>query len=286
VTPGEASAPPQLAAVQALLKDAFRLGTPIPEDAGLASRVSAHVSGNDRFSPAEQADIYRRQYFLRHVDSLIEDHPGLVHYLGDDGFEQLANAYLEKHPPTSYTLRDLGADLATFLATYDGVPEDMRELLCDLARYDLHVVELFDAADVPPPDAERLRALPEDAWLTRPLVFNPQLRLHAFGYPAPEIRNAIRDGEHSKEPPPREPPPREPTRYGIFRRDHVVSFERLSPQAFELLSLLKAGVPLQTACEKLSETMSDEDARIVEAEVGAWFQRWASWGWILDVEAA
>ena len=27
------------------------------------------------------------------------------------------------------------------------------------------------------------------------------------------------------------------------------------------------------------------NAAKVEDEVGAWFQRWASWGWILDVEA-
>lgn len=280
--------PRALSRTMDLLQRVFRLPEAIPQDQPLAQSVAEHVAGNDRLSPAEQADIYRRQFFLRHVDALAEDHIGLVHYLGEDGFERLARAYLAAHPPTSFTLRDLGADLATFVAAWDGLADPMRSLCADMARYELCVVEVFDAADVAPPDAARLAAIPEEAWLTRPLVFNPHLHLFAFDHPVPDLRRAIKkaglEGE-PPEPPPKVPPPKEPCFYGIFRRDDMIAYERLTPEAHALLDRLMRGAPLAAACEELSRSLTEETAAAVEAEVGGWFQRWASWGWILDVEA-
>ncbi len=280
--------PRSLSETMGFLQGVFRLPEAIPDDPSLAPRVARHITGNDRLSPSEQADIYRRQFFLRHVDALADDHAGLVHYLGDEGFERLARAYLEEHPPRSYTLRDLGADLATFVETWDGLDEPVRSLCIDMARYELCVVEIFDAVDVPPPDAARLASVPQEAWLTRPLVFTPHLRLFRFDHPVPDLRRAIKKAgleEDAPELPPREPPPKEPSHYGIFRRDDMIAYERLTPEAHALLTLLTRGTPLAAACEDLSQTLTEEAAARVEAEVGGWFQRWASWGWILDVEA-
>jgi hypothetical protein len=268
----------QLDRVQAFLKDAFQLSTPIVDDAPLATRVAEHVTGNDRLSPAEQADLYRRQFFLRHVEALLEDHPGIAHYLGEDGFEAFACAYLAKHPPKTPSLRDLGADVADFAATWEGLPEHLRPVCVDMARYELCIVELFDAENVPPPDAAQLAAVPQEAWLTRPLVLTPLLRLLEFRHPVPELRVAIKLGECAAEP-----PAPEPAYHGVFRRDDRIAFERLPAEAFALLRLLAGGAPLAGACEDLSRTLTDEAAARVESEVGDWFQRWASWGWILGV---
>ena len=282
-------APRSLSRTMELLQRVFRLPSAIPDDPALAPIVAEHVAGNDRLSPSEQADLYRKQFFLRHVDALAEDHAGLVHYLGEGGFEELARAYLAAHPPSSYTLRDLGADLAAFVATWEGLSDPVRSLCANMARYELCVVEIFDAADVGPPDAARLAAVPQEAWLTRPLVFHPHLRLLAFDHPIPDLRRAIKKAGLEggpPGPPPREPPVKEPCFYGIFRRDDVIAYERLAPEAHALLDRLMRGAPLASACEDLSRSLTEEAAAAVEAEVGGWFQRWASWGWILDVEAA
>jgi len=298
---------PELDRVQGFLQEILRRDGELTESPDLAPRIAEHITGNDRLSPAEQADLYREQFFLRHVESLEEDHIGIAHYLGEEAFDAFARAYLRAHPPRTRSLRDLGADLATFAATYDGFPEGLRDLVVDMARYELLLVDVFDAADVPPPDGPRLAAIPEDVWLTRPLVWTPHLRLLALSYPAPELRIAAKKaaheaaheahpGEaalalehhahlHAADGAPKAPPPREPAYYGIFRRDDIVAFERLTAEAHGLLELLTAGESLASGCEKLSSRLTDEEAAKVEAEVGAWFQRWASWGWILDVRA-
>jgi hypothetical protein len=271
---------PQLDRVQAFLQEAFRLDDKLVDQPELAPRVAEHVSGNDRLTPSEQADLYREQFFLRHVESLEEDHLGVAHFLGDEGFERLARAYLRAHPPVTPSLRDLGADFARFVASWDGMPAELRELCTDMARYELTLVDVFDAADVPAPDGARLAQIPQDVWLTRPLVWTPHLRLLASGYPVPELRLAAKRGDLT-----RDVPPREAAYHGVFRRDDVVVFERLEPEAFRLLVLLTGGASLASACDQLSASMSDDEAAKVEAEVGEWFQRWASWGWILDVES-
>ncbi|MEZ4297969.1 MAG: DNA-binding domain-containing protein [Polyangiaceae bacterium] len=270
---------PVLPRVQSFLQEALRLPDELQDTPSLTSRIAEHITGNDRLSPAEQADLYRRQFFLRHVDSLRDDHYGIAHYLGDDAFEAFARAYLAQHPPRTPSLRDLGADIARFTDTWSGIPAHLHDLCLDMARYELLFVDLFDAPDVPPVDAKRLAAIPEDAWLTRPLVLTPLLRLAAYRYPVPDLRIAIKEERAASEP-----PAPEPSFYGIFRRDDAVCFQRLAPEAHDLLQLLLAGEPLASACDTLSRRLSPERAAAVETEVAGWFQRWATWGWILDVE--
>jgi len=140
------------------------------------------------------------------------------------------------------------------------VPEHLRSVCVDMARYELAMVDLFDAADVPPPDVERLRAVPQEAWLTRPLVLTPLLRLLEFRHPVPELRLAIKQGER-----PSEPPPPEAVYYGVHRRDDRIAFERLPAEAHALLGRLVSGEPLASACEELSQTLTEERATEVEA---------------------
>lgn len=280
---------PDLDRAQAFLQALFRLDDAIVQRPELAASVAEHVSGNDRLSPSEQADLYREQFFLRHVESLEEDHVGLAYYLGHEGFDRFARAYLRAHPPRTPSLRDLGADVARFAATWDGVPDDRRELCVDMARYELAIVDLFDAADAPAPDGERLAKIPEDVWLTRPLVWSPHLRLLASGYPVPELRILAKKAiaaRDATDPSPRATAPlREASYHALFRRDDVVVFERLTAEAFRLLVLLTGGASLAGACEDLSRTMTADEAAKVSSDVGEWFRRWASWGWILGVEA-
>src|SRR5689334_17295103 len=100
--------PAPLEELQGFLEQAFRRHEPIVSDESAAAACGAHVRGNDRLTPAEQTDIYRRQFWLRHIESLQEDYIGLAHVLGEDGFDAFCHAYLDAHPPRTPSLRDLG----------------------------------------------------------------------------------------------------------------------------------------------------------------------------------
>ena len=70
--PREPMAPPGLAEVQSFLTRVLQRPEAIVGDAELEVSCSRFVTGNARVTPAEQVDIYRRQYWLRHDDALLD----------------------------------------------------------------------------------------------------------------------------------------------------------------------------------------------------------------------
>src|SRR5215831_16934936 len=98
----------------------------------MVEKAPAVATGNARLSPVEQLDIYREQFWLRHVGVMEEDFVSIVTLLGHDGFHDLARAYLTACPPRTFTLRDVGDRLADFVATDPAYQDDL--LLADLAR--------------------------------------------------------------------------------------------------------------------------------------------------------
>lgn len=267
----------KLADVQAFLASAFRREAHVWDDPALEAACALHVTGNDRLSPDEQVDIYRRQFWLRHVDSMIEDYPGLRFVLGDDGFERFAHAYLAAYPPKTPSLRDLGADVLAFAATYDGFG-DRRGVALDMLRYEHAFVDLFDGADVPPLDPAKLAAMPEDGWEKARIKLHPLLVRMSLEHPVNRLRTALK-----REEPDLALPAPEPVLLVLYRELYTVTYREIEPLAFRLLDELARGKPLVGACEALASA-GDAKADELEAKVGAWFQQWTADRWIVDVE--
>ncbi len=95
-----------LASLQERLATLVRQTEPISDQKQSLELAEAIATGNLRMTPAEQVDVYREQFFLRHIGSLREDFPTVERLLGDDAFEAMCTAYLTAMPPTSFALRD------------------------------------------------------------------------------------------------------------------------------------------------------------------------------------
>jgi len=276
-----------LALVQEFMAGALQKHGSLVDEPGLKPMTMAVIAGNARLSPVEQLDIYREQFWLRHIGSLRDDYPSLVHILGDERFEDLCRAYVKEHPPTSFTLRDLGDQMASFIHAEAPWKED--HLLFDIARLEWAFIEAFDAADAPPLDASTLASASEEAWVGARLRLQPSMQRLALDYPAHELRGRVRAGEDPERPP--------------AKRVHVVIYraglghetstaaERATLQyievdamAFELLEALAMGAPLGPACEVLALAHGVTDSAAMEARVGGWFQQWAAYGWISRVD--
>jgi hypothetical protein len=269
------SSPEKLTVLQDFLAEVLRSPTPLVDDAAMVAACAKHATGNDRLTPAEQVDIYRRQFWLRHVDSLIEDYPGLLWLLGDDAFEEFARAYLIAHPPRHPSLRDLGADIVPFSATYEAFPSDRVALCREMVAYENAFVDLFDGADVPPLDPQKLTAMSPEDWDTARVVLHPLLARFRLEYPVHLGRSAAKRGE----PLPRVPSPSS-THVVLYRRELLVRFEELEPAAFDLLDALARGKSLVAACDDVVAVHGEDG---LQEKVGAWFQSWTALGWIVDV---
>ncbi|HEX7665478.1 MAG TPA: DNA-binding domain-containing protein, partial [Polyangiaceae bacterium] len=104
-----------LAELQKEISTFARQNEPIPNEKASLDFANALATGNTRMTPAEQVDVYREQFFLRHVGSLREDFPTVERLLGSEAFETMGAAYLTAMPPSSFALRDASERLATFL---------------------------------------------------------------------------------------------------------------------------------------------------------------------------
>lgn len=267
-----------LLAVQTFLVSAIRLETPTPRDEETSATAKQFVTGSARLNAASQVDIYREQFFLRHEATLREDYPGVAKILGKEATQVFFRKYLAAHPPATPSLRDLGADLPAFAERYEGFPSGRRDLIVEMARYEIELVNIFDGPDTPPLDPSKLAAMTESDWNTARIVLQPLLRRLSLSYPVHRLRVAIKNGEDITLP-----DEKSPVQVLLFRQDFIARFEEVAPEAYELIGALAEGLPLVPALEKVSGSLPPERQEFVMSNLGAWFQTWTAWGLIVDI---
>jgi hypothetical protein len=269
--------PVALQDIQAFLGQALQRTRPIAADASLEEKTRQLVSVGVRLSAVEQLEIYREQFWLRHIGAMKEDFLTLHQLLGEDAFQHACEAYLAACPPRSFTLRDLGDRFAEFVRTTEPWAKDA--LLHDCALLEWAFVEAFDAPDARPLDPRTLAEAPEDAWGGAKVVLHPSVQLVALSHPAHLYRAEVRDSHaEAARPSPAD------TFVVVYRGPEKLMYIAIEPLAFGLLSLLAKGTPLAAACERLAVDAKIADASELEPKVGGWFQAWAAYGWVSRVD--
>ncbi len=202
--------------------------------------ASRWIAPNVHLSAGARLEVYNGQYWLRLLESLREDFPGLRRMTGPAGFERLCRDYLAKHPSRSWTLRDLGERLPAFLE---------RGPAGDMARFEWARIVAFDAAVLPKPDLARA-----DAALR--LALQPHLSLLRLSY---EVDRASAK------------PRRKRLFVAVHRQGETVFHKRLAAAEFALLSALGRGLTLGRALQA---------APASPERLQTWFKTWAALGWL------
>jgi hypothetical protein len=266
----------ELSELQAGVAQALRERRALTSSDAWTAFADAHVGGNARLSATEQLEIYREQFWLRHTSSLVEDFPGLGGILGQEEWEKLAEAYLVKVAPDSYTLRNLGFRLPEVIADASWLSH--QALCLDMARLELAYIEVFDAPDVPPLAPERLAAIPEDAFEHARLVISPAVRLLSLRYPVANLRRQLR--AESDEPVAIPEP--SAVDLVVYRRDLRLWDMPVTRVAFTFLTGMMSGKSLGEAAG-LAATSPTAEAEL-GSRIGSWLQEWTAKGLIVDVE--
>jgi hypothetical protein len=264
-----------LSEMQSFFAGAIRQPLAVADQPAVRGQTPEFIAGNSRLSPIAQLEVYREQFWMRHVDALAEDFVTIHQLVGHDGFNTLVERYLEAHPPTDFSLRDLGARLPAFLETQEAYRED--RLLVDCARLEWAFVDAFDAPDLPPLDPTSIASIPEDAWPLARLSLHPSVQLVSLAHPTHEYRAAVRKGDDPARPPLRA------AHVVVYRGPETLLYIEIESLAFELLQRLSRGETLGEACESIAAHAGDAGAAELEEKVGGWFQLWAASGWVSAV---
>jgi hypothetical protein len=253
-----------------------------PLDAPVSAEVKQLVKPNDRLTSTERLDIYHRQYWYRILDSFNEDFPGLCAILGDRAFERLARAYLADCPSRSFTLRNLGSRLESWLTGHPEFAGKNLALALDVIRLEWAHIEAFD-------NAERKALGSEDLLELGPqlvLALQPYIALLELQYPVDDLR--VKLNKNVQEHSPASNAVSAPAHRHIARRyarlkpqqiflavhrvEFTVYYRRLEAAEFRLLRAIERGQAIGVAL--------DRETDLEPHKVQSWFANWAQLGWL------
>ena len=256
--------------------------------------AARYIKPNDRLTSFERLEIYNRQYWLRVLGALAEDFPGLRAVLGGQWFESMCKAYLTECPSRSFTLRNLGARLESWLRQNPSWMRDRQALALDMVRLEWADIEAFDGQARPSLRSEDLREMQSPQLR---LALQPYVQLLELRYPVDDLLLAVKHGddtagfasnaiqERKKRSKVRAVAKLEPAQIflAVHRLDFSVYFRRIEPEEFALLGALRSGKTIECAIElafrKSPVTAADRAAFVQHA-----FQTWATLGWFCRPE--
>lgn len=258
--------------------------------AGNSSRAIADeiIKPNDRLTSIERIELYNRQYWWRILSSFGDDFEGLRSVIGTGKFNRLALAYLTDHPSRSFTLRNLGSRLESWLRQHPEFTHPRETLALDMARLEWAEIEAFDGSEEPRLTAEDLSRTSADSTFQ----LQPYVRLLDLQYEVDDLLLAIRrqndsihdetsnagaEGRKQHRGGGLRSAKKKPAWLVVHRSDLMVYFKRVEPEAFALLKLLREGKSLAEAVD-VAFDKSDAESEMAE-KTKAWFQSWAQWGW-------
>ncbi|MCK6445996.1 MAG: DNA-binding domain-containing protein [Planctomycetes bacterium] len=237
------------------------------------SELESVVTPSEHLSALERVEIYSDMYFLRLVDCLREDFPCLAWTLGDGRFEKLTRGYVTACPSMHFSLNQLGAKLASHVATTN---VKKRGFFAELAALERAIQEVFDEHASPAIGRAELEAVPQSDWPSLRLVTTPALRLFAFRYPVNRYYQAFKDGRRPKAPSEAVASHGPTTWCAVYRKDYQVWRANLTHEQHALLAELMRGAPLGRALEACVASPGFDATKL--GSLGDWFREWASEG--------
>lgn len=259
------------------------------DDRSTSAVAESFIKPNDRLSSFERIEIYNRQYWFRLIDCMYDDYPGLSSILGRRKFNKLIVAYLMKYPSRCYTLRNLGDRLEQFIVESPDLLAPRFELAREMAAFEWAQVVAFDGPEFKPLSLDDL--LGQDP-ATLGLALQPYVTLLELHYPLDDYAMALKqqqtalrseasnavDAPADKTIPPRiKSPRRQHTFVAVHRHDCDLYFKRLAPTEYALLSKLRDGLALASACDA---ALTGADPTIDwPQQIQEWFKTWTELGW-------
>lgn len=185
--------------------------------------------------------VYHNAYRAQLVSALKDSYERLWAWLGDDAFRIAAFDHIAKHPPSSWTMGDYGAEFAD---TVDALYPDDNEV-AELASIDWALRRAFDGPDSPPLDPATIAAVD---WNSARFQFVSTLRFVPVTTNCAAIWTAIADG--APVPPAQLLP--QPTSIRVWRAGLEPRFKTIDLAERRALELLLSGLSFAGLCDELA----------------------------------
>lgn len=219
-----------------------------PSDIEQAIQSTAMMSAHDRLH------IYANAYRMRLKEALQTDYDKLHSYLGDAQFDALLEQYIEAYPSHTTSLRYFSIDLPALLE--QEAPYNQFQEVIELAKIEQTFANSFDADNAQTLTLDDFASIPEAAWPSLQLRFQPSLQIVSCRTNAFAIWKALSADET---PPPKEVK-QELSYWLVWRRSDLITHYRpLSVAEHHGLTAMLAGENFAQLCECLLAYFSEQE---------------------------
>ncbi len=254
----------------------------------MVAEAQALVKPNRVLESFERLEIYNRQYWFRVLNAFSDDFPGLKAVVGSRTFEGLMQAYLIDCPSQSFTLRNLGSRLESWLTKNREWIASCEQLALDMVRLEWAHIETFDARSEPVLSLADLELASEDIRL----ALQPYIQLLTLAYPVDDLLITVHNKTEETEASSNAAAQRrmhgqvryyaelapEPIFMAVHRVEDSVYYKRLDRESYLMLRAISESMPLETAVDVAFTGSSMPDESRFTA-VQQWFANWAELGW-------
>ena len=283
---------PRLADLQRAMAHAIM--RPLTPDEGMqrgnAEVAASIIKPNDRLDSFERLQIYNQQYWWRLLGNFGEDFYGLCAVIGQRKFDRLAVAYLESCPSMSWSLRNLGEKLESFIAAHPEYVTPHEKLALEMVRVEWARIIAFDEEERPQIDPARIAKIAPDKLK---IGVQPYVSLIEMWHPIDDllgklketkietgsVSNAVAATRSRRRKRILARPRKVPLHLAVHRHELAVYYKRLDPAAYRLLVALRDGETLDAACAQALEGAQELPEQSA-AKVQAWFANWMRLGWL------
>jgi hypothetical protein len=246
------------------------------------------IKPNKDLNSLERLEIYNQQYWIRLLDSLQEDFPGLQTILGSEKFELLSIAYLTQYPSRSYSLNHLGSNLSRFILEKPDLTYPRCRLAYEMACFEWAEIVAYDAQSKPSLKSKYLQDK-DPSQIT--LLIQPHITILELSYalddfllqlnkPIDKSVESNAFASRAKKTVTISLPNKKHIFVAIHRLDNTIYYKRLNSDQYFLLKALKDGQTLAQACHDLiSQKPSSNNAQSLAQKLNHYFADWMELNW-------
>ena len=217
-----------------------------------------------------QLDIYANAYVLRLTEALRSNHPALHHALGDEDFETMAQAYIDRHPSTHASIRWFGSTLAGFLR--DTQPWSAVPVLSELAAFEWAIRHTIDAADAVRWTVEDLLTVPAEDWSELRFALHSSVSLLSLQWNAPQLMRTLTDETEAGHAPSLVHN-MQPGHWLVYRKlDLTSGWHSVSDMEHAAFERLQQGASFGDICVCIAESTDDKPALHAAGMLRGWLE--------------
>jgi hypothetical protein len=247
----------------------------------IAEEAARYIVPSPTLRPHQRMQIYNQQYWWRLLNTLHDNFPLVTRLFGHHAFnEEIGIPYLMRYPPNHWSLSSLGERLPKWVTEEYQAPD--RPLILNAAQLDWAFTESFLSPQKASLDLANLIQDNPDNLLAYTFYLQPHIQLFKWDYDLISFREAFLKEKVDYWTENDFPPLlKERTYYFILYRSlkNNILGKEISSGEYALLSILKKGSTIESACEFLEQ----QETSIYEQAVTnlqQWFQDWTIRQWL------